>query len=80
MLNRTEIHKLGKRIRESYGDGTGKVEVADLEMLQEYRITPPLDRAMTERRARDDRETKNAQNRIKYLHNSKKSSTFAADY
>ena len=58
MLNRTEIHKLGKRIRESYGDGTGKVEVADLEMLQEYRITPPLDRAMTERRARDDRETK----------------------
>lgn len=39
MLNRTEIHKLGKRIRESYGDGTGKVEVADLEMLQEYRLS-----------------------------------------
>jgi hypothetical protein len=31
---------------------------------------------MTERRARDDRETKKAQNRIKYLHNSKKSSNF----
>ena len=39
MLNRTEIHKLGKRIRESYGDGTGRVEVADLEMLQEYRLS-----------------------------------------
>lgn len=38
-LGRNTIHKLGKRIRESYGDGTGKVEEKDLEMLQEYRLS-----------------------------------------
>ena len=41
-------------------------------------ITPPLDRAMTERRARDDRETKKAQNRLLSCVCQKKSSNFAA--
>ena len=38
-LGRNSVHKLGKRIRSSYGDGTGKVDDKDLEMLQEYRLS-----------------------------------------
>lgn len=38
-LGRNTIHKLGKRIRETYGDGTGLVDEKDLEMLQEYRLS-----------------------------------------
>lgn len=38
-LGRNTIHKLGKRIREAYGDGSGKVDSKDLEMLQEYRLS-----------------------------------------
>lgn len=37
MLGRNTIHKLGKRIRTAYGDGTGKIDEKDLEMLQEFR-------------------------------------------
>ena len=38
-LGRNTIHKLGKRIRESYGDGTGYVKDEDLKKLQEYRLS-----------------------------------------
>lgn len=38
-LGRNTVHKLGKRIRESYGDGTGRVADDDLKMLQEYRLS-----------------------------------------
>ena len=39
MLGRNTIHKLGKRIREAYGDGTGIIPEEYLHMLQEYRLT-----------------------------------------
>ena len=39
MLGRNAIHKLGKRIREAYGDGTGHVDDEDLKKLQEYRLS-----------------------------------------
>ena len=38
-LGRNTIHKLGKRVREAYGDGTGHVAEEDLLMLQEYRLS-----------------------------------------
>ena len=38
-LGRNTIHKLGKRVREAYGDGTGHVEEADLKLLQDYRLS-----------------------------------------
>lgn len=38
-LGRNTIHKLGKRVRESYGDGTGHVAEEDLVMLQDYRLS-----------------------------------------
>lgn len=38
-LGRNTIHKLGKRIREAYGDGSGSISENDLHMLQEYRLT-----------------------------------------
>ena len=37
-LGRNTVHKLGKRVREAYGDGTGQVATEDLQMLQEYRL------------------------------------------
>ena len=36
---RKAIHKLGKRIREAYGDGSGHVAESDLSLLQEYRLS-----------------------------------------
>ena len=38
-LGRNTIHKLGKRVREAYGDGTGHVEEEDLKLLQDYRLS-----------------------------------------
>lgn len=38
-LSKNQIRKLGIRIREAYGDGTGKVSQEDLKLLQEYRLT-----------------------------------------
>jgi len=38
-LSKNQIRKLGNRIREAYGDGTGKVPQEDLKLLQEYRLT-----------------------------------------
>lgn len=38
-LSKNQIRKLGNRIREAYGDGTGKVSQDDLKLLQEYRLT-----------------------------------------
>ena len=38
-LSKNQIRKLGNRIREAYGDGTGKVSQEDLKLLQEYRLT-----------------------------------------
>ena len=38
-LGRNTIHKLGKRVREAYGDGTGHVEDEDLKLLQDYRLS-----------------------------------------
>ena len=38
-LSKNQIRKLGNRIREAYGDGTGVVPQEDLKMLQEYRLT-----------------------------------------
>lgn len=38
-LSKNQIRKLGNRIREAYGDGTGVVSQDDLRLLQEYRLT-----------------------------------------
>ncbi|MBO7571211.1 MAG: hypothetical protein J6T48_03565 [Bacteroidales bacterium] len=38
-LSKNQIRKLGNRIREAYGDGTGIVSEEDLKLLQEYRLT-----------------------------------------
>lgn len=38
-LSKNQIRKLGNRIREAYGDGTGVVSPEDLKLLQEYRLT-----------------------------------------
>lgn len=38
-FNRSEIHRLGKNIREAYGDGTGSVVEEDLQKLQDYRVS-----------------------------------------
>lgn len=38
-LGRNTVHKLGKRIREAYGDGSGHVAENDLSLLQDYRLS-----------------------------------------
>ena len=38
-LSKNQIRKLGDRIREAYGDGTGVVPQEDLKLLQDYRLT-----------------------------------------